>query len=266
MLAYEKNATRSHIISSDSTNLKVNNLVSAEDNIIGGIIKAPKNRRLKQVANDVPLQQISSFSVPPRQNTTSVIISDNTKNRSDHEVIINKDISGDTVIPDEVDYVTTVANHGTDAISIGSEKLGDDDDNINHQNIHGADLIYVDNHKDILLAEDTYETARADEMTAINMSTFDKKSVQDVIDEKRSNCQRKNPSRFRKSASSSSNNDNDSEDNEGFGADDLKKTILPTFNYHGNGSDKKSPEPFIELKSLITERFSMIRLIQPLKN
>ncbi|GBP21071.1 hypothetical protein EVAR_11102_1 [Eumeta japonica] len=47
MLEYEKNETRSHPISSDSKNLKLDNPVSAEDNIIGGenteqLLGAPK--------------------------------------------------------------------------------------------------------------------------------------------------------------------------------------------------------------------------------
>ncbi|XP_044585076.1 uncharacterized protein LOC123265417 isoform X2 [Cotesia glomerata] len=110
---------------------------------------------------------------------------------------------------------------------------------------------------------DTYETARAVEMAAIDMSclhvidmsTCDEKSVQDVINEKLSTRQRKKPSRFLKSPNSYSHSDNDenndNEDDEGFGADDaLKKIDLPTFNYHGNNSGEKSPELLVETQEL----------------
>ncbi|GBP64800.1 hypothetical protein EVAR_31922_1 [Eumeta japonica] len=75
MLEYEKNETRSHPISSDSKNLKLDNPVSAEDNIIGGLkVQAldPQQKDLgRSPLSDRPIKVTETYDVILNQTESS---------------------------------------------------------------------------------------------------------------------------------------------------------------------------------------------------
>ncbi|GBP11413.1 hypothetical protein EVAR_92921_1 [Eumeta japonica] len=92
-------------------------------------------------------------------------------------------------------------------------------------------------HNKLLGPYGNYDTARAVEIAAVEMSTCDESSVKNIVDnEKPNKRRRKKPARY-DDGKSLSNCDSDDQDNgsdkkaEGKESDDPKKLTLPSFNY-----------------------------------